>query len=209
LDYDDTFSPVVKLVTVRLVLCIVVSHGWCLRQLGVQNAFLHGVLEEDVYMRQPPGCEDPCVPHYLCKLHKALYGLKQALHAWYSRLSSRLKELGFVPSKADTSLFVFNHIGITIFMLVYVDDIIVASSSETATVKLLADLKATFALKDLGPLHYFLGVQVKFFTVLTWKIVRLQPRLCLQVRRSARIAGLRSLKLTVPNTEAWLVLSNI
>jgi hypothetical protein len=76
IDYDDTFSPVVKLSTIRLVISIAVSQGWSLHQLDVQNAFLHGVLEKEVFMKQPPGFEDPCKPNYHCKLDKALYGLK-------------------------------------------------------------------------------------------------------------------------------------
>jgi hypothetical protein len=89
------------------VLAISVSRGWSLRQLHVKSAFLHGVLEEEVYMKQPPGFENPNVPDYVCKLDKALYGLKQAPRAWYSRLSSKLHSLGFLPSKANTSLFLF------------------------------------------------------------------------------------------------------
>jgi histone deacetylase 1/2 len=161
IDYEDTFSPVVKAATIRLVLSIVVSSGWNLRQLDVQNAFLHGFLEEEVFMRQPPGYEHKSFPHYICKLDKALYGLKQAPRAWYSRLSTKLVSLGFRPSKADVSLFFYNKGGITIFLLVYVDDIIVASSSSKATDALLADLNKEFALKDLGELHYFLGIEVK------------------------------------------------
>jgi histone deacetylase 1/2 len=96
----------------------------------------------------------------MCKLDKALYGLKQAPRAWYSRLSERLIQLGFKASKADTSLFFLSKGGITMFVLVYVDDIIVASSTEQATSLLLRDLKEQFALKDLGELHYFLGIEV-------------------------------------------------
>jgi len=108
IDYEDTFSPVVKAATIRLVLAVVVSLGWSLRQLDVQNAFLHGVLEEEVYMRQPLGYKDPDHPSLVCKLDKALYGLKQAPRAWYARLCNKLKQLGFVPSKGDTSLFYYH-----------------------------------------------------------------------------------------------------
>jgi hypothetical protein len=161
IDYEDTFSPVVKIATIRTVLAISVSRGWSLRQLDVKNAFLHGVLEEEVYMRQPPGFEHPHAPHYICKLDKAIYGLKQAPRAWYSRLSSKLCELGFIPSRADTSLFLYNRSGITVYVLIYVDDIIVTSSSDDAIIALLRDLNENFAIKDLGDLHFFLGIEVK------------------------------------------------
>jgi histone deacetylase 1/2 len=98
---------------------------------------------------------------HVCLLDKALYGLKQAPRAWYSCLSSKLQSLGFCASKDDTSLFFYNKGGVTIFMLIYVDDIVVASSSEKAVDALLHDLGLDFALKDLGDLHYFLGIEVK------------------------------------------------
>jgi histone deacetylase 1/2 len=122
---------------------------------------LHRVLEEEVYMSQPPGYVDREHPDYVCKLDKALYGLKQAPRAWYARLCGKFVALGFIPSKADTSLFYYNRGGHSIFVLVYVDDIIVASSSSEAVRALLADLKEEFALKDLGDLHYFLGIEVR------------------------------------------------
>ena len=161
IDYEDTFSPVVNAATIRLILSVAVSQGWSLRQLDVQNAFLHGVLDEEVYMYQPPGYVDRAHPSYVCKLDKALYGLKQAPRAWYARLCSKLLELGFASSKADTSLFYYRKHGYTLLVLVYVDDIIVASSSSAATMALLRDLQSDFALKDLGELHYFLGIEVK------------------------------------------------
>jgi histone deacetylase 1/2 len=124
--------------------------------------FLHGVLEEEeVYMRQPPGFEHPQAPHFICKLDKALYGLKQAPRAWFARLSTKLHDLGFVSSRADTSLFLYQKHAISIYVLIYVDDIIVTRSSAKAIGTLLHDLRDDFALKDLGPLHFFLGIEVK------------------------------------------------
>jgi histone deacetylase 1/2 len=161
IDYEETFSPVVKAATIRLILAIAVSQGWSLRQLDVQNAFLHGDLDEEVYMYQPSGFSDPSHPSYVCKLDKALYGLKQAPRAWYSKLSTKLVSMGFKASKADTSLFYFRKGSLTMFVLVYVDDIIVASSSTQATRALFSNLQKDFALKDLGDLHYFLGLEVK------------------------------------------------
>jgi histone deacetylase 1/2 len=112
-------------------------------------------------MKQPPGFAHPNAPNHICRLDKALYGLKQAPRAWYSRLSTKLQDFGFTPSKADTSLFLYTRAGVTIFVLIYVDDIIVTSSSDHAVSTLLKDLNAHFAIKDLGPLHFFLGIEVK------------------------------------------------
>jgi hypothetical protein len=131
------------------VLSLAVSQGWS-KQLDVQNTFLHGVLEEEVYMRQPPGYECKEAPDYVCRLYKAIYGLKHAPRAWYSRLSMKLQQLGFTPSKDDISLFFLCNKDVTMFILVYVDDIVVASSSQTATMALLRNLEKEFALKILA-----------------------------------------------------------
>jgi histone deacetylase 1/2 len=111
-------------------------------------------------MRQPPGFENPDAPTYICILDKALYDLKQAPHAWFSRLGSKLHDLGFIPSKTDTSLFIYHKSIIMIYVLVYVDDIIVTSSSDAAIDILLKDLNVHFAIKDLGELHFFLVIEV-------------------------------------------------
>jgi hypothetical protein len=111
-------------------------------------------------MKQPPGYEDTQHSNYVCRLDKAIYGLKQAPRAWYSRLSSKLEMLGFTPSKGNTSLFFLSNKQVTMFILVYVDDIIVACSSQGATNALLKSLEEDFALKDLGELHYFLSIEV-------------------------------------------------
>jgi hypothetical protein len=138
------------------------AYYWCLRQIDIQNAFLHGVLDEDVYMKQPLGFEDPSHPTFLCKLDKSLYGLKQALGAWFSRLSGMLLKLGFHASQVDLSLSlsIFNQDGLQIYILIYVDDIIIISSSPSAMDKHLHQLHNAFAVKDLGRINYFLGIEL-------------------------------------------------
>jgi hypothetical protein len=111
-------------------------------------------------MKQPPRYIDSDFPRHVCKIDKALYGLKQTSRAWYSKLSAKLVRLRFKVSKADMSLFIYNKSRVTIFLLVYVDDIIVTSLSQSVVMALLDDLRSEFALKDLGDLHYFLGIQV-------------------------------------------------
>ena len=117
LDYHETFSQVVKSTTIRVVLSLAVTHNWPLRQLDVQNAFLHGNLTETVYLQQPPGFVDPTKPNHVCVLLKSLYGLKQAPRAWFQRLSTALHALGFQGSKTDPSLFIYSSKGVLLYML--------------------------------------------------------------------------------------------
>ncbi|KAM6582045.1 hypothetical protein CsatB_009047 [Cannabis sativa] len=159
-DFNETFSPVVKPETIRVLLTVAVTKGWTLRQLDFNNAFLNGDLEEEVYMCQPPGFIDSDHPEFVCKLQKALYGLKQAPRAWFAKLSSALLSLGFTHAKSDTSLFIRNLSQHTTYLLVYVDDIIVIGSHAKEVSTLISNLSSLFALKDLGNLHYFLGVQI-------------------------------------------------
>jgi hypothetical protein len=160
IDYGETYSPVIKPTTVRAVLSIAISAGWSIRQIDIQNAFLHGQLSEDVFMSQPPGYQHPSYPTHVCKLNKAIYGLKQAPRAWFSRLSSRLLQLGFHGSLSDTSLFIYKSKSFTMFILIYVDDIIITCSNSTEIDELLILLQYDFAVKDFGKLNYFLGVEV-------------------------------------------------
>jgi histone deacetylase 1/2 len=118
------------------------------------------VLEEEVFMRQPPGFEDSRYPDYLCRLDKALYGLKQAPRAWHYRLGTVLFDHGFTASTADTSLFLLQKPDITMYLLVYVDDIIIISLSSAPVDRLISSLCQQFTVKDLGDLHYFLGIEV-------------------------------------------------
>lgn len=128
IDYHDTFSPVVKPTMVRLVLSLAVCQGWSLWQLDVNNAFLQGTLTEDVYMVQPQGFIDTNFPDNVCKSKNAIYSLKQASRAWYNELRQFLLTSGFQNSTVDNSLFIFTTTGITIYLLVYVDDIIITGN---------------------------------------------------------------------------------
>uniref|UniRef100_A0A803PR46 Reverse transcriptase Ty1/copia-type domain-containing protein n=1 Tax=Cannabis sativa TaxID=3483 RepID=A0A803PR46_CANSA len=160
LDFGETFSPVVKASTIRIILTIAVSNGWDVRQLDINNAFLNGKLEEDVYMEQPQGFEDKEKPDYVCKLEKSLYGLKQAPRAWYDKLKQTLLEWNFVNSRADTSLFLLKTPKFVIMVLIYVDDIIITGNSGLEVNNFITRLHKVFALKDLGALSFFLGIEV-------------------------------------------------
>ena len=160
IDFTETFSPVIKPATIRLALALAIHYNWSIRQLDISNAFLHGYLEEEVYMEQPQGFEDSNFPDHVCFLHKSIYGLKQAPRTWFLRLSQALMELGFTASIVDTSLFTFHHSTVCVFVLIYVDDIIVTSNADTAIDTLISNLGSEFAIKDLGELSYFLGIQV-------------------------------------------------
>ncbi|GKA35263.1 putative RNA-directed DNA polymerase [Tanacetum coccineum] len=160
IDFHETFSPVVKSTTIRAVLSLAVTNDWPLRQLDIQNAFLHGNLKEQVYMKQPPGFIDPQRPNHVCLLHKSLYGLKQAPRAWFERLSKALFDLGFKGSKTDPSLFIYSRGDTLLYILVYVDDIIVTGNNKGTIDNIICQLGSAFALKDLGPLNYFLGIEI-------------------------------------------------
>jgi hypothetical protein len=137
INFLETYSPVVKPITIRTVLSIAFFAGWAIHQVDVSNAFLHGSLQETVYMAQPLGFQHPSYPKVVCKLYKAIYGLKQAPRAWFSHLSARLLELKFTSSKADSSLFIYKAHGILIFVLIYIDDIIITSTSTKAISQLI------------------------------------------------------------------------
>ncbi|KAM1411727.1 hypothetical protein ACFXTH_024342 [Malus domestica] len=131
IDFQETFSPVAKPVTIRVLLSLAVQFNWFLNQLDISNAFLHGDLKEYVYMQQPPGFIDPSKPHHVCQLRKSLYGLKQAPRAWFDKLFQALLQFGFVQSSSDASLFVLNGPS-PVIVLVYVDDILVTGPNSSA-----------------------------------------------------------------------------
>ena len=131
LNYTDTFSPIIKATTVRVVLSLAVTNKWSRCQLDVKNAFLNGHLTEHVYMEQPPRYIDPRFPNHVCQLKKALYGLKQALSVWFQRFSSFLIQLGFYCSRANTSLFIFHRQSDIIYLFLYVHDIIITGNNSS------------------------------------------------------------------------------
>lgn len=162
INYSHTFSPVVKASTIRIVLSLSVLHKWRLHQLDVKNAFLHGCLNETIFMDQPPGFVDPQLPNHVCKLSKALYGLKQAPRAWFHRLSKFLLSNGFLCSRADPSLFIYARNSCIMYLLVYVDDLILTGNNESILIAFTTRLHQEFAIKDLGDLSYFLGLEVSY-----------------------------------------------
>nr|KYP48666.1 Retrovirus-related Pol polyprotein from transposon TNT 1-94 [Cajanus cajan] len=149
LDYFDTFAPVAKLTIVRLLLALASTKNWFLHQLDINNAFLHGDLTEEVYMKVPQGLSvsDSTM---VCKLQKSIYGLKQASRQWFAKLSTFLFNLGYKQSCYDHSLFIKKFNSKCIIILVYVNDLILAGDDAKEIAFFKQSLDNTFKIKDLG-----------------------------------------------------------
>lgn len=150
IDYTDTFSPVVKPATIRTLLSLATTSNWPLIQLDINNAFLHGTLQEQVYMVQPPGFEDTNFPGYVCKLRKAIYGLQQAPRAWYTELAQFLESSGFKRSVVDASLFIHYHHSSPMYLIVFVDDIVLTGPDSTGLDKFVKQLAQALRSKILA-----------------------------------------------------------
>ncbi|CAL1411607.1 unnamed protein product [Linum trigynum] len=159
IDYGDTFIPVLKPTTLRIILSLAVTNHWPICQLDIANAFLHGTLTDEVFMQQPPGFIDPQRPHHVCRLKKSLYGLKQAPRAWFHCLRQALEDYGFKGSKTDTSLFILNKGTLRVYVLVYVDDILITGNQPTRLQEVFDYFQQHFAVRDLGRLSFFLGIE--------------------------------------------------
>lgn len=139
---------------------LALANNRSIQQIDVNNAFLNGILHENVYMTQPHGFES-ADSTLVCKLHMSIYGLKQALRSWYERLTSTLIGFGLVHNKCDPSLLTLQIVRHCLYVLIYVNGIIFTCSSDLLLQSVVYNLHSAFALKQFGALGYFLGIEVK------------------------------------------------
>jgi len=159
IDYEETFAPVARYTSIGTIIAIAFVMGWKLPQTDVKTAFLNGKVEQEVYIEQPEGFIVHESESHVCKLKKALYGLKQAPRAWYARIYGFLKSLGFIENVADSKKNFKVIDGFPVILILYVEDLFL-----TGNEKLIAgckeELSREFEMKDIGPMHYFLGLEV-------------------------------------------------
>ena len=158
-DYDETFSPVVRFESLRTVVALAVQNGLQMHQMDVTTAFLNGELHEEVYMKQPEGFAVRGKEGLVCRLRKSIYGLKQSPRCWNSALDIHLKKMGFVQTAGDPCLYMVTE-GEMFLIAVYVDDILLAGKSDERMTAVKQALSQQFTVKDMGELHYFLGLKV-------------------------------------------------
>lgn len=158
IDYNEVYAPVSKQTTLRVLLAEVAAQDLDLHQMDIKTAFLNGDLEEDIYMVQPPGYEQGGV-NISCHLKKSLYGLKQAPRAWFTKLKFELEEKGLRSSEADPALFILIKENTKTFVLVYVDDILIAGTKDNIQ-EVKQILKDKFDVKDLGEASFYLGMEI-------------------------------------------------
>lgn len=159
IDYKEVFAPVVRQTTFRTLLAVAGKRKLAVKHYDIKNAFLNGNLEEDIYMQVPQGyegCEDK-----VCKLRKGLYGLKQAAKGWNQRLNDVLTGLDFIQSKIDTCLYTHKSAEQVTYLIVYVDDILIASNNSVFVSHVELVLNAEFKVTDLGEVSYYLGMKVE------------------------------------------------
>jgi hypothetical protein len=159
IDYEETFAPMARYTSIRDILEIVAMMKWKVHQMDIMTIFRNGLVEEEVYAKQPQEFETHNRQTHVCRLKKASYGLKQAPRTWYGRIDSFLVSLGFTKSKADYNLYYKVVDGGLVILMLYVDDLFLIGD-EKLIVECKRELTAEFKTKDLGMMHYFLGLEV-------------------------------------------------
>ncbi|KAJ9566912.1 hypothetical protein OSB04_002878 [Centaurea solstitialis] len=160
IDYDETFSPVAMLKSIRILMAISAYFNYEIWQMDVKTAFLNGKLTEDVYMEQPEGFEDPKNPNKVCKLLKSIYGLKQASRSWNLHFDDRIKEFGFTKSEFEPCVYTKFSGSIVTFLVLYVDDILLIGNDVPTLQSVKSWLSKCFQMKDLGEAAYILGIKI-------------------------------------------------
>jgi hypothetical protein len=140
------------------MIAVAATRSWTIHQMDVKNVFLHGDLHEEVYMQPAPGLDTP--PGYVCHLRRALYGLKQAPRAWFERFTSVITDAGFSSSYHDHALFIHHFTHGHTLLLLYVDDMLIMGDNAEHILSIKRQLGEQFQMSDLGPLSYFLGIEV-------------------------------------------------
>jgi hypothetical protein len=159
IDYEETFAPVARYNSIRAILAITAVMKWKVHRMGAKTTFLNSVIEEEVYVDQPQGFKTHDSQTHVCRLKKALYGLKQAPNTWYGRIDNFLMSLGFTKSKADSNLYYKVVDSGLVILLLYVDDLFLIGDEKLIT-ESKRKLATEFEMKDLGMMHYFLGLEV-------------------------------------------------
>ena len=157
-DYGETYAPVSRLTTLRILLAVAARHGWPVYQLDIKTAFLHGDIDTDVYMRQPPGFVDGT--NLVCHLTKCLYGLRQAPRAWYEKLSALLTSLGLEACAADASLWIGKNTPYPLFLATVVDDVALTSSNSDFAKSISAGILACYEGTDMGIISQYNGMRI-------------------------------------------------
>eukprot|EP00253_Pinus_taeda_P020312 PITA_20312 len=160
-NYEETFAPTAKWATIWTLFALAVQNGWKVHQMDVKTTFLNGDLKENVFMSQLEGFAMKRHEHKVCKLVKSLYGLKQALQAWYEKLTEHLLKLNFKHYDLDDATLFVKKVGkIVVYLVVYVDDLLMTGNNESYIASIKKELGKSFEMTDLGYVHYYLSIKV-------------------------------------------------
>ncbi|GJY63767.1 zinc finger, CCHC-type containing protein [Tanacetum coccineum] len=162
IDYFDTYAPVARISTIRLLIALAATHNLVIHQMDVKTTFLNGDLEEEIYMKQPEGFVMPGNEHKVCKLIKSLYGLKQAPKQWHHKFDEVVLSNGFVLNQSDKCVYCkFDESGKGVIICLYVDDMLIFGTNQTQVDKTKEFLSSNFSMKDMGEADVILGIRIK------------------------------------------------